>query len=261
MENIPPGKLIDLKCPDGLAPGMHVGQRLPNLEKALAVVVSIHDKTMQVGFLKAGELTLDYPCANSQQQISVKIELPKDADKIKKFDPLNPFEIAYPGWIFWLVVGILVLFASGAAYIFYRKGAHVKKQKVKKREATIEEKIRMRMGNAAIELFLTETQQPKLRASYEEAINLFRSYLEDTLKLNTEYFTSKELVSYVRTLNSVKELDPQRMAQLEALFVRAEQIRFAGYFPTKEERESFLKDYSELFLLLQKRRVNELRPS
>jgi hypothetical protein len=256
-----PGELYELPCPGAPASHLKVGDKVPSGQNAVAVVTKLSEGKIEVGFLKAGAFDLEYPCASGMEKLAFKIELPKESNKLKKFEPLAPFGMEYPAWIVWLILGFIALCGSAAVYVFWSKRRKEQKLVVKKRELTLEEKLLVRTNPKAREALLAESQAAKVRFIYEETTTLFRAYLEERLKLQTEYFTSKELMSYIRTAGGVRELDAQKMAQLEGLFVRAEQVRFAGYQPSREERERFLTDITELFQLFEKRRMNEVQPS
>jgi uncharacterized protein YneF (UPF0154 family) len=253
---------LTLQCEGGARPKLSVGDKIPNTDKALAVVVGEQENSVLVGLLQGGELKLKYPCENGEQEILIKLEVPKDADKLKKFMPIGPSTLPYPSGLIVALIIILIVLVLSTLGFYLRKKWIKKKVVVADKPLTLEEKILAELQSSKRKIFIDETQFQKLRYKYETLIELIRKYLEDTLKLQTEFFTSKELIVYVRSLSAVRDLSDQRLAQLESLFVRAEQVRFAGHEPSIEEKEIFLDDLDSIYKWLkQKRDVNDLRKS
>ncbi len=250
MNEIRPGEVMSVRCPDGSTPQLRVGDTLSVDSKATMVVVRIEDRDVVLGALRAGQFTVPVACSNNQNvNAEYSLKALKKEEMPEKAQPLIPFDAVYPLWFWFMLIFILLSILTGGYFIYRRVRRKLTPPKAPKvaAQATPAQKL---------EAFLREAQKAKwVSASEDSAVSLLygqgyeglRKFVEAHLKLKTMIETTREFLGSLRAVAPQLGVSSQIFEKIEYCLTQADAVRFAKEIPPTESRKQFLKYIEEVY--------------
>ncbi|NCN25968.1 hypothetical protein GW915_00175 [bacterium] len=248
MRYVVAGEMLSLECPNSSLPLLKEGAVFPQKEQQF-YVYEAKGSSITLAPLTAGRFNLTLECSNDQK-IEEEIEVKPLQSMPKHEAPLNPITQAYPMWFWWLIGGALLLSLLTIVLVKYLKKKNIKIIP-QKRELTLSEKMEKALKKAQTKQALdSAAKQEHVKEYYSDIIQIFRDICDKVYETHTEFYTSSEFIGTLRSISLQKGINPQRMGQIESFMLRGDQVRFAKYYPTTEERKMFVGDVEEVFKIL-----------
>lgn len=244
MKTLVAGETLTLTCPEGARPVPQAHSVLPQ-EQPVFFVLESNESSLKLGPLKAGEFELKISCTKDQEIVE-KVHVQALKTPPKHLESLNTLSMDFPGWIILVLLSFLFSLIAVLLYRTYKKKLRNKALK-KTREPTLAEKMEKAIAKSRGKSFLEETNSNRVKADYTELVALFRLVIDKAYDMNTEFYTSSEFIATLRPLGQRKGLGPEKLSSVESMLLRSDQVRFAKYIPSPQERKLFIDDLESVY--------------
>ncbi|HET9055881.1 MAG TPA: BatD family protein [Chitinophagaceae bacterium] len=197
-------------------------------------------------------LTKKIPAKKSVFSDSIKIKVGYDSTKLTQINDIKPIidTEVNTTWMYW-TLGFVTLFSLVGLYFLLRK---TKFKKVKKPASEIPG-IQLTPYDEAI-TFLARLKQRNVanredaKLLYSDLTNIFKQYLLKANKVNTFKDTSSEVLLKL----DEEFITPNELSALTETFNLCDMVKFATYFPGKEETSAAINEIEAIINTLNKQK-------
>ena len=248
MQTINAGESFSGECPNGQTPNIHVGEKLPNIEKASVKVLKVEGSTFVLGPTKAGEIIVNVPCGESIQEITFTVnEMPPEA-AMNRYKPMGTEKVEYPLTLFILIVALILAPLLGFfAYKFRKKKVHEELAKNTKKKESPRELLEKELS------FLQSNVTHPESHHFHQLYKRLRKFIEKELSLKTRSLTTQEFLGTFRALALQQSANQSLVSQLEYVLRTADDVRFAGKAFTPELWKDYLQKTNSVVAAFPKR--------